>query len=105
MDSNWDERRPRKNVHMYGRLIVCTRVPACKSSALATSLPNPGQEARLHYMCGQGASLTRYGMSHAIRSIHGIGKENAGRMEEGETFFLLARTFEILLFIEYTRDT
>lgn len=49
MDSNWDEWRPRKNLRMYGRLIVCTRVPACKSSALATALPNPEQKARLHY--------------------------------------------------------
>lgn len=71
---------------MYGRLIVCTRVPACKSSALATALPNPGQEARLHYTrCGQGPVSP--GMSHAIRSIHSIGEENVGKMEEGEFFF------------------
>lgn len=44
---------------MYGRLIACTRVPACKSSALAIALPNPGQEARLHYMCGLGWDVPR----------------------------------------------
>lgn len=81
MDSNWDERRPRKNVHMYGRLIVCTRVPACKSSALATALPNPGQEARLHYMCGQEPVSLDTGCPTQLDQFMALEKKKCGKEE------------------------